>query len=174
MVVVDEEGRMRENAQVENLSDTDNEAQFRDLLKRRRPDVIVVGGYTISTTNLAKRVKEILRPQQQNDSDQQEETRNEQPHDIPVIYMTDDVARLFQHSKRADEEFNYLPLTGRYCVGLARYAQSPLNEFTALGTDITAITFDDESQPLVRLVNHFECPSSRNFYRFRRRNCSSL
>ncbi len=44
---------MRENAQVENLSDTDNEAQFRDLLKRRRPDVIVVGGYTISTTNLA-------------------------------------------------------------------------------------------------------------------------
>ena len=63
--------------------------------------------------------------------------------------MTDDVARLFQHSKRAEDEFSFLPLISRYCMGLARYTQSPLNEFAALGPDITAVMFDDESQHLV-------------------------
>jgi hypothetical protein len=34
---------------------------------------------------------------------------------------------------------------------LARYAQSPLNEFAALGSDIAAITLDDEDQQLVSM-----------------------
>ena len=38
---------------------------------------------------------------------------------------------------------------GKYRVGLARYAQSPLNEFAALGSDIAALTLDDEGQHLV-------------------------
>ncbi len=109
-----------DDAQVENLIDMDNEAQFRDLLKWRRPDVIVVGHYAISPTNSARRVNEILRSL--SDSDQKEE------------------------SKCADEEFNYLHLIRRSCVRLARYVQSPLNEFAVIGTDITAIKFDDESQ----------------------------
>ena len=53
------------------------------------------------------------------------------------------------HSVRAQKDFATLPPTGRYCVGLGRYAQSPIHEFCALGTDITAITFEPEAQKLV-------------------------
>lgn len=164
---------MRENVQMENLTDPDNETAFRDFLKRRRPDVIVVGGFSVTTTHLAKRIKDILNPHRNSGPD--DEPRNDNSNDIPVIYMIDDVARLFQHSKRADEEFNYLPLTGRYCIGLARYTQSPLNEFAALGSDITAITFDEESQPLVchSIIGCLDS-SSQRYYRSPRRNCSSL
>ena len=69
MVFVDEEGRMRENTQMENLTDPDNETAFRDLLKRRRPDVIVIGGFSLSTTYLSKRIKEVLKARSSNPDD---------------------------------------------------------------------------------------------------------
>ena len=56
------------------------------------------------------------------------------------------VARMYQHSKRAKEEFSALTLTAKYCVGIARYTQSPVNEFAALGEDLAALTLDDEIQ----------------------------
>ncbi len=113
IVAVDEEGRMRENAQVENLSDMDNEAQLIDLLNRPQPEVVVVGGYTISATDLAQ---ESLHPW--SDSGQ-EEMRDEQAYDVPVVYMMNDVAWLFQHSKRSDEEIK----------GIAWVLRSTLKEF---------------------------------------------
>ena len=65
---------------------------------------------------------------------------------IPVIWAPDQVARIFQHSRRAAEDFGSLPTIGRYCAGLARYIQSPLNEYAALGADITAISFQEDQQ----------------------------
>lgn len=70
---------------------------------------------------------------------------------IPIIYVNDEVARIYQHSKRAEEEYGRLPLIARYCVGLARYVQSPLNEYAALGADLPAIMFD-EAQNLVSVL----------------------
>jgi transcription elongation factor SPT6 len=66
------------------------------------------------------------------------ESANHQAFEIPVIYINDEVARIYQHSKRAANEFSALSVTAKYCVGLARYTQSPLNEYAALGSDITA------------------------------------
>lgn len=68
---------------------------------------------------------------------------------VPVIFVQDEVARLAQHSTRLEKEFQAYSQTARYCIGLARYAQHPLNEYAALGEDLTAITFDDVAQPLV-------------------------
>ena len=149
LVFVDEAGRMREHTKIDNLHDADNIDEFKDLLKRRKPDVAVVGGFTVATLKLMNLVKELFRGTSSNLSEQGWGTSNEQAFDIPAIYVLDDVARIYHHSKRAAEEFSALPPNAKYCVGLARYVQSPLNEFAALGSDITAIALDEDNQHLV-------------------------
>jgi len=154
MVILDEMGRFREQIKIDNLVDRDCRDEFTDLLKRRRPDVIVVGGFSMATTKLSARIKEVISGRSaEGDPHAPEwhppETGNEQAFDIPVIYLRDEVARIYQHSKRAAEEFSAFSPIVKYCVGLARYAQNPLNEYAALGPDITAISFEDEDQHLV-------------------------
>lgn len=147
IVFLDEAGRMREHTKIDNLYDSDNLDEFVDLLKRRKPDVIVIGGFSMATLRLSQRVKEVL--QGKPSQGQGQEGGWQQTFEIPVIYIHDDVARIYQHSHRAAEEFSGLSSNAKYCVGLARYVQSPLNEFAALGRDITAITFEEDDQHLV-------------------------
>jgi transcription elongation factor SPT6 len=154
LVYVDEAGRMREHTKIDNLYDTDNIDEFIDLLMRRKPDVAVVGGFSIATLKLMHRVKELFRGAPP-DQDSSAWRGGEGGFDIPAIYIHDDVARIYQHSKRAADEFSALSPTAKYCVGLARYVQSPLNEFAALGPDITAISFDEDNQHLVRDLQSF-------------------
>jgi transcription elongation factor SPT6 len=157
LVVLDEAGRLREHTKIDNLVDQELKDEFIDLLKRRRPDVIVIGGFTMATTALSKCVKSILsgKPPREGDVGPGDEPQpNEQAFDIPTIYVFDEVARIYQHSKRAAQEFSALSPTAKYCVGLARYTQSPLNEYAALGADITAISFEEDDQHLV-CINDF-------------------
>ncbi|KAL5532712.1 SPT6 [Sanghuangporus sanghuang] len=165
LVFLDEAGRLREHAQIDNLQDSKNKEEFRDFLKRRRPDVVVVGGFSMRTADLSHQIKLTLRPHELDyyrpaDSIAAEDLSQDDPaFNIPVIYCFDEVARLYQHSKRGEDEFPELLILQRYCVGLARYVQSPLNEYAALGRDVVAITFDTRSQPLVppeRLLKVFE------------------
>jgi transcription elongation factor SPT6 len=157
LVFLDEAGRFREHSKIDNLVDNDPQMEFTDMLRRRKPDVIVIGGFSIATTKLVQQVKKLvgggppMTGENAADDTWGGESRepNEQMFKIPVIYVFDDVARLYQHSKRAVEEFSALSPIAKYCVGLARYAQSPLNEFAALGADITAISFDEDDQHLV-------------------------
>lgn len=152
-VFVDEAGRLRETLEFENLSDNNYRDEFIELIKRRRPDVVVVAGMSITTAKLSQKIKETLKIGAENPAEPAwgEESRTGALN-IPVVYMYDDTARLFCQSKRAEEEFPVLDEIGRYCMGLARYAQNPLNEFAALGPDITSILFDDNAQPM---VSHF-------------------
>ncbi|RPD66156.1 transcription elongation factor SPT6 [Lentinus tigrinus ALCF2SS1-7] len=156
LVFLDEAGRLREHTKLDNLFTPENQDEFMDIIKRRAPDVIGIGGFSIATTKLARRVKELLG--KTNDSNENDGTsgggwgESSQPNDslsTPVIYVHDEVARLYQHSRRADEDFSALSTLSKYCVGLARYVQSPLNEYAALGSDISAITFEEEFQQLV-------------------------
>lgn len=148
LVYLDEAGRLRDHAKIDNLYDQDNLDEFLFLLDNKKPDVAVVGGFSIATLKLMQRVKEVLRGTTLSGQDGNG-WGNSKAFDIPVIYVHDDVARIYQHSKRAAQEFTALSPTAKYCVGLARYVQSPLNEFAALGPDITAISFDEENQNLV-------------------------
>ncbi|KAI9064455.1 transcription elongation factor Spt6 [Trametes sanguinea] len=143
IVFMDEAGRLREHTKLDNLVNTENQDEFLDMVKRRRPEVIAIGGFSIATTKLSRRVKELL------DGAKNSGDRSEEVPDIPVIYVHDEVARIYQHSQRANEEFSALTPIGKYCIGLARYVQSPLNEYAALGSDITAISFEDEYQQLI-------------------------
>lgn len=61
LVYVDEAGRMREHTKIDNLHDQDNIDEFKDLLTRRKPDVAVVGGFSIATLRLMHIVKGIFR-----------------------------------------------------------------------------------------------------------------
>ncbi|OBZ75792.1 Transcription elongation factor SPT6 [Grifola frondosa] len=156
IVFLDEAGRLREHTRLDNLVDKEAQDEFVDILRRRRPDVIVVGGFTIATAKLSQRIKEVLaHPSGLGDDGAggggwEEQTRSEESINIPVVYVFDEVARIYQHSHRAAEEFSALSPLAKYCVGLARYTQSPLNEYAALGADITTISFDEDHQQLIQ------------------------
>ena len=163
VVFVDNQGRFRDHFKLDNLRradfnpngppQEDCRQRLKDLLKLRRPDVVVIGGFSYRTHALHEDVKSILEEHIQDmDSVLAEEypeqlTRAAQA-ELEAIYVPDSIARMFQNSKRAAEEFPDLPKLGRYCVGLARYAQSPLNEYAALGSDLTAMPFHP-AQPYV-------------------------
>lgn len=153
VIFLDDAGRLREHTKLDNLFAGDNQDEFKDMIKRRRPDVIAVGGFSIATMKLSRRIKELLNDSGQKDASGgngwgESSTSNESL-STPVIYVHDQVARIYQHSHRADEEFSALSPLSKYCVGLARYVQSPLNEYASLGADITAIAFDEDYQQLV-------------------------
>ena len=142
---------------IDNLVDEEPKDQFKDLIQRRRPDVTAIGGFSLNTTKLSQRVKEAVGKKQP--TEQPPSWGSEPPPPlpegeliIPVIYAQDEVARIFQHSKRAEEEFGALLTIARYCVGMARCVQSPSNEYAALGSDITAISFNEDCQQLVRFM----------------------
>ncbi|KAF5380895.1 hypothetical protein D9615_004007 [Tricholomella constricta] len=162
LVFVDEEGRMREHTKIDNLFDSEMVDEFFDIVRRRKPSVIVVGGFSVATFKLSQLVKQrigISTSQQEGENAWGNPTPNRETFDIPVTYVHDDVARIYQHSNRANDEFSALSPTAKYCVGLARYLQSPLNEYAALGSDITAIAFEDDEQHLVpkeKLLAAFE------------------
>lgn len=179
---MDEHGVVREHLKFDNLMDPSMRAEFLELIKRRKPEVVTLGGFSVLTIKLWDRVREVLGYEELDDSSgglsfQQQEAdaayakanpnhNTSQralnplcvlPSDtslVPVIWTPDHVARIFQHSKRATEELGSLPPIGRYCAGLARYVQNPLNEYAALGADIVAISFHDDQQ-LVRVIGRF-------------------
>ncbi|KAJ7097816.1 transcription elongation factor SPT6 [Mycena belliarum] len=146
LVFLDPRGRMREQTKLDNLVDVEMRDEFIDLVRRRKPDVIGIGGFNMATTKLSSRVKEIIGGLRLENNLSAE---TEQICNTPVIYVRDDVARLFQHSQRANDEFSTHSLITKYCVGLARYVQSPLNEYAALGTDISAVMFESVEQQLI-------------------------
>jgi transcription elongation factor SPT6 len=145
-VFFDEAGRLREHSKIDNLADVEYRDEFLDFLRRRKPDIIAIGGFSMATTKLSVRVKEIIYPSNEGipqDHDTSEFSR------IAVTYVSDEIARIYQHSNRAAEEFTALSPIAKYCVGLARYIQSPLNEYAACGPDIATITFEDDNQHLI-------------------------
>jgi transcription elongation factor SPT6 len=147
VVYLDGNGALRDNLKLDNLIDTQNKDLFKDLIARRDPAVIVVGGLSIRTTELVRTVKGIV--SQQTEDMGGFDNSFASPPQVKVIYAFDEVARIYQHSKRADEEFSALSLAAKYCVGIARYVQSPINEYAALGEDLAALTLDEEIQNMV-------------------------
>jgi len=140
---------------------------FVQLLVSRKPDVIVINGFSPRTAALKKHVMacvesamKIVVEKKDIPSDDVEQLRlATQMATIDVIHCHDDVARLYQHSARAAEEFPSLNTLARYCVGLARYVQSPVQEFAALSEeDLLALRYDAYQQliPRDRLLNFLE------------------
>ena len=70
VVFLDEFSRMCEHVQIDKLNDVqNNEDVFKDLVRRRKPDCMVVGGYEMNTTKLRRRNREVLKPSLQKDEE---------------------------------------------------------------------------------------------------------
>lgn len=165
-VFLDAEGHFREHVKLDRLDDPTfggdpaPRETFKDLLERRRPQVIVVGGFSPNTKRLMGDIQQIAsevtqtildrRDDEDEDEDITQDEREARAR-FEAVFVFDDVARIYQNSKRAATEFPELSSLGKYCVALARYAQSPLNEYAALGSgDLASVTYD-QNQKLVRL-----------------------
>jgi len=122
---VDETGRLVEQIQLPNLKDLENRQALAGFIERRGPDVIGLAGFSVQTSKLHDDIVHTM------------EGRD----DISrtVLYVNDEVARLFQNSKRGTEEFPDLAPLSRYCIALARYLQNPLMEYIAMGKDVVSI-----------------------------------
>lgn len=109
---------------------------FVELVNRRKPDVIGISGFNINANRLHGIISEIITEEELKVHPEHE---NEAP--IPLVWVQDEIARLFQNSDRAISEFPGQPVLGRYCVALARYLQSPLLEYANIGHEIVNINF---------------------------------
>ncbi|EMR10052.1 hypothetical protein PNEG_01805 [Pneumocystis murina B123] len=132
-VFVNEDGKVLEHIRISDIHEENSKKELSDFIKRRNPDVIGVSGFSISVEFLRKSLKDLV--------DNINIEQNDNSNHIRVVYVNDDVARLYQNSERANKEFPNLSSLGKYCVSLARYMQSPLMEYAAMGNDITSISF---------------------------------
>lgn len=138
-----------------------------DLLKKYKPDVIAISGWSTEAKRLASEVERIVewgdyaydltesepRPITVSKDDRSEERP------LPVVMVNDECARLYHTTERAKIDNPHLSQLGRYCFGLARSMQNPTAEYIALGTDsLMAIKFspDQELIPQDKLLRYLE------------------
>jgi transcription elongation factor SPT6 len=122
---VDETGRLVEEIRLPDLRDSVNKDALAEFIERRSPDVIGIAGFSVQTYRLHDDIVNLLKARE-------ELMRS-------VMYVNDEVARLYQNSKRGMEEFPDLGSLTRYCIALARYLQNPLMEYIAMGRDVISI-----------------------------------
>jgi transcription elongation factor SPT6 len=123
--LVDDSGRLTEEIQLQDVRELENKKALASFIERLNPDVVGLAGFSVQTYRLHDDIVNMMK-------ERPEVTKQ-------VLYVNDEVARLFQNSKRANEEFPDLrPLT-RYCIALGRYLQNPLTEYVAMGRDVVSI-----------------------------------
>ncbi|CDK27228.1 unnamed protein product [Kuraishia capsulata CBS 1993] len=145
-VMIDDEGRLVESVKFEEkLKNPEFDRSFLKVIERLRPDVIAVSGYNVNAKMLHQTVSEVIRKNdvRVNNDPQEELTFETDDGEAPlleVMWVADETAKLYQHSKRAEKEYSDKPVVARFCVALARYAQSPLLEYIALGEDLPSLS----------------------------------
>ncbi|KAF8420790.1 SH2 domain-containing protein [Tirmania nivea] len=143
-IYMDELGRVFEQVKYPDLRDEQSRSEFVEVLRRRKPEVIGVAGFSVATHRLFNDLKKLIDEEGITVAGENDDDR----HPLEVIYVNDEVARLYQNSDRARLEYPEFPPLARYCIGLARYLQSPLLEYAALGKDIVSILFHPAQQLL--------------------------
>ncbi|KAK3809752.1 MAG: SH2 domain-containing protein, partial [Linnemannia gamsii] len=128
VVYVDEKGRFIEHMKLDNLRDRKPQEELLDFLGSHRADVVVVGGFSVATRRLLEQTESVVNEHRASNSDQ-----------ISVIMTNDEVAKLYQSSKRGVEDHPKAYEITRYCISLARTIQNPINEYAATGADLVGI-----------------------------------
>lgn len=127
----------------EHYKDSGFENKLLALIDRFKPEVIAISGYNVQINQLKKRVDEIVKNNKKMvtfESNGDDGDADEYEVELPVIYVPNETARLFEYSERANEEFSDKPVVAKFCIGIARYVQSPLLEYIALGESVTSIS----------------------------------
>lgn len=176
-VFLDDEGNVRATYKFDNLRDEESRTSFLEVVEKRRPDVVVIGGLSVHTGKLRDDATNALRefaihqtgmraPVSENYGSHEDYVaarddfdKQLQPMMTPLIFVNDATARLYMNSEEAGKEHPELPVNGRYALGLARYTQNPLNEYCRLGKQVASITYMEHHQKLVpeeKLLLHLE------------------
>jgi len=189
-VMLDDEGNIRTQTKFDNLRDEADRLAFIDLVDRRKPKVVAIGGLSVQTAKLRDDVAAALRTLatrsiQENPPVVEGYPSHEefsaalaefdaklQPYLTPLIFVSDATARLYMLSDEAKQEFPTLPVNGRYALALARYTQNPLNAYCKLGKDIGSVTFTEHHQKLVS--GRKEWRSRMLTSRFHMKSCWSI
>lgn len=154
-VFMEEDNRLVENGKFTDLRlgnpdrfvpDGKDVQNLVEIVKRRKPDVIGVSGFTVETRKLHKDLEEIVKKHNLVVTGNNDEDGREQK--LPVVIVDDEVARLYHTSERAQSEHPTLPRMAKYCVGLARFLQSPLYEYASLKDNIISISFHPDQDLL--------------------------
>lgn len=140
---VDEEGRLLEQGKFGNLGRDEGQREaFVEVVNRRRPDVIAVSGWCTDTHKLVKDLEALVQEKGLLGTEYTDPETDEYRADaLEVMVVDDEVARLYKDSNRAVAEHPALNPVTRYCVALARYMQSPMKEYAALGKDVASLSF---------------------------------
>ena len=165
---LDESGKHLENGKFADLRlgsderhipDPEDVQAFVDLVERRSPDVVAISGWSVETRRLYKDLQDIVEKYGLHGPIfEDQNTGDEVRPPLEIVTINDEVARLYHTSERAHKEFPGVPPLARYVIALARYLQSPVKEYAALGRDITSITFDPNQNliPEEKLVKYLE------------------
>lgn len=165
---VEEDGRVLENGKLKHMtlgdrermvSDGQDVAAFVDIVERRRPDVIGVSGSSPETRKLHRLLTDIVDAKDLRGAPYRDENDKEVSDPLEVIIVNDEIAQLYKTSDRANMEHPGFGEWTNYCVALAKYLQSPLKEYAALGRDITSLPLAKGQQlvPQDKLIRHLEC-----------------
>lgn len=181
-VPVDPEGIVRSPRKFDNLRDAGPRSAFIEMIEKRKPQVIVIGGLSVQTGRLRDDAQAALRdhaihllterhPEARQPVSEDYSSHEEfqdamadfdaqlQRYLKPLVFVNDATARLYMNSEEAAKEHPELPVNGRFALGLARYAQNPLNAYCRLGRRIADVTYVEHHQKLVsneRLLTHLE------------------
>ncbi|KAF2151435.1 transcription elongation factor spt6 [Myriangium duriaei CBS 260.36] len=164
---VDENGRVLENGKFSDLRlgnaekylpDGKDVTPFVDLVNRRKPDVLAISGWSVEAKRLYKDLQDIAEQKDLRGTPYEDDDGEERSEKLDIVMTNDEVARLYHTSDRATAEFATLPALTRYCIGLAKYMQSPLKEYAALGKDIISISFSPHQGlvPQDKILRHLE------------------
>ncbi|CAR24361.1 chromatin-remodeling histone chaperone SPT6 [Lachancea thermotolerans CBS 6340] len=115
---------------VENPFDRHNPEKFEEtldnIIQTCQPNAIGINGPNPKTQRLLRKIQEVIQKKQIVDN---------RGHNIPVIYVEDEIATRYQTSERGIQEYPNKPPLVKYCIGLARYMHSPLLEYVNLTPD---------------------------------------
>ncbi len=132
-VWLDETGAVLDHIKLNHLHGRNRDAKIEDHEKLvkfmekydAKPDIVAVAGWTVATKSMMAEVQTTVQTFNSNKNLFGDAA-------VPVILARDDIARIYQNSKRAQEEFPaYMPLL-RYCICVARQIQDPLYEYGCL------------------------------------------
>ncbi|KAJ3413177.1 Transcription elongation factor spt6 [Chytridiales sp. JEL 0842] len=150
VICLDEDGNVASRMKLSRMQERDTDGKIRDVnnlldrIRRFRPDVIVVGGFSTATsrrlipdiTELLSRINEKSgRDDDSDDNSYHARRKRGYSSQIPkpgLIMVEDDVARIAMKSARLQKEFPDFPPLGLYCVSLARTVQDTTMEYATL------------------------------------------
>jgi transcription elongation factor SPT6 len=165
-VLLDAQGMVVDHIKLNHLHGRNRDAKKEDhtkllefLGKQAPPDVVAVSGWSVTTKNLMSDVREII------DNFNRQESTN-----IPVILARDEVARIYQTSKRSIEEFPSFGELLKYTISVGRCLQDPLYEYASMfnhGREILLMSHHS-LQHFVRLFN----AQSILMIRFQKSDCT--